>query len=248
LGLLDYYEVVGFADHRASADVWYRLLNCGFRIAAAGGTDAMANYASLRGPVGINRTYVHVEGEARSPAARRDAWLAALKRGHSMATNGPLLGLTVNQEGPGALLEPGQGEQELQYSGFLRSVVPVDHLELVYNGEIVKTIDLGGARTSADLRGSLRVNDSGWLLLRAWNDSSHPGVLDLYPYATTTPVYVNIDGQAPRSTDDAEYFIAWIERVRESAAEHPDYNSDEERETVLANLDRAQRIFEGLRD
>jgi Tol biopolymer transport system component len=247
LGLLDYYEVVGFADHRASAEVWYRLLNCGFRIAAAGGTDAMANYASLRGPVGINRTYVHVEGEARSPAARRDAWLAALKRGHSMATNGPLLGLAVNQEGPGALLEPGQSEQQLQYAGFLRSVVPVDHLELVYNGEIVKTIDLGGARTSADLRGSLRVNDSGWLLLRAWNDSSHPGVLDLYPYATTTPVYVNIDGQAPRSTDDAEYFIAWIERVRKSAAEHPDYNSDEERETVLANLDRAQRVFEGRR-
>src|SRR5690606_13288007 len=75
LGKIDYYEVVGFADHRASAEVWYRLLNLGFRIAAAGGTDAMANYASLRGPVGINRTYVPVGAEASDAAARRDAWI-----------------------------------------------------------------------------------------------------------------------------------------------------------------------------
>jgi TolB protein len=248
LGLLDYYEVVGFADHRASAEVWHRLLNCGFRIAAAGGTDAMANYASLRGPVGINRTYVDVEGGARDTAARRDAWLQGLKRGHSIATNGPLVGLTVNGKGPGESLEFDAGQQELEYSGFLRSVVPVDHLEIVYNGEVVKTIDLGGDRMSADLEGRLRIDESGWLLLRAWNDGSHPYVLDLYPYATTTPVYVNVDGENPRSAEDAEYFIAWIERIRESASGHQDYNSDEERDAVLANLDRAQQVFEERRD
>jgi len=248
LGLLDYYEVVGFSDHRTSAEVWYRLLNCGFRVSAAGGTDAMANYASLRGPVGMNRTYVNMADDSHEPAARRDAWLAGLKTGHSLATNGPLLGLTVNGAGPGSEIALGAGEQELEYSGFLRSVVPVDHLELVYNGKVVKAVDLQGERTGADLIGSVRVDGSGWLLLRAWNEASHPYVFDLYPYATTTPVYVSVDGKAPRSTEDAEYFIAWIERIRESAAEHPDYNSDEERETVLANLDRAQRGFEGRRD
>lgn len=247
LGLIDYYEVVGFADHRTSAEVWHRLLNCGFRIAAAGGTDAMANYASLRGPVGINRTYVDVESDAPDAAARRDAWLAALKRGHSMATNGPLLGLTVNGKGPGESLEFDAGRQELEYSGFLRSVVPVDHLELVYNGEVVKRIGLGGDRMSADLEGRLRIDESGWLLLRAWNDGSHPNVFDLYPYATTTPVYVSFDGQPVRSAEDVDYFIAWIERIRESASSHPDYNSDEERAAVLANLDRAQRVFEERR-
>jgi hypothetical protein len=247
LGNVDYYEVVGFADHRSSAAVWYRLLNCGFRVAAAGGTDAMANYASLRGPVGVNRTYVDMENEGREPAARRDDWLAALKRGHTLATNGPLLGLTVNEKGPGTVIELDAGEHELEYSGFLRSVVPVDHLELVYNGEVLRTINLGGDHTRADLSGSVRTNESGWLLLRAWNDGSHPMVFDLYPYATTTPVYVTVDGQTTRSTEDADYFIAWIERIRESAADHPDYNTDAEREAVLANLDRAERVFEGRR-
>src|SRR5260370_36824000 len=60
LGKLDYMEIVGFSDHRSTAAVWYRLLNLGFRIPAGAGTDAMADYASLRGPVGMNRVYAHV--------------------------------------------------------------------------------------------------------------------------------------------------------------------------------------------
>ncbi len=35
LGKVDYYEAVGFVDDlMATAAVWYRLLNCGFRLAA----------------------------------------------------------------------------------------------------------------------------------------------------------------------------------------------------------------------
>ncbi len=45
-------------------------MNCGLQVAAAGGTDAMANYASLRGPVGINRTYAQVPNAAADPALR----------------------------------------------------------------------------------------------------------------------------------------------------------------------------------
>jgi hypothetical protein len=244
LGKVDYYEVVGFADHRASADVWYRLLNLGFRVAAAGGTDAMANYASLRGPVGVNRAYVRTARQSRDPAVRRDTWLAGLKDGHTMATNGPLLGLTVDKRGPGEEIVLPRGFHELEYSGFLRSAVPVDHLELVYNGEVVDTISLRGDRTSADIAGRVTVNGSGWLLLRAWNEDSHPLIFDLYPYGTTSPTYVTVDGAPPRSEADADYFIRWIERIRESASEHADYNNEAERAAVLAHLDQARAAFE----
>lgn len=247
LGKVDYYEVVGFADHRASAEVWYRLLNLGFRVAAAGGTDAMANYASLRGPVGINRTYVDVGEREGDPAKRRDAWLTGLKAGRTMATNGPLLGLSVNGRGPGAEIELRPGERELRYEGFMRSIVPVDHLELVYNGEVVESIGLDDPRRT-DLRGTIRIDGNGWLLLRAWNEGSHPLLFDLYPYATTGPVYVMAGGQPPRSSEDADYFIAWIERIRESAASHPDYNAAAERAAILENLDEAQGVFEQRRE
>lgn len=248
LDLVDYYEVVGFADHRTSAAVWYRLLNCGVRIAAAGGTDAMANYASLRGPVGMNRTYVRSGAGGEPPAARRDAWLQALGSGASIATNGPLLGLTVNGAGPGGDLELGADAGPLRVQGFLRSAVPVEHLELVHNGEVVERFETGRDGRSADIDiGVDAPEGSGWFLLRAWNEGPTPLILDQYPYATTSPVYVSIGGQALRSPADGAYFLAWIDRVREAAAAHEDYNSESERASVLAHADAARTFFEACR-
>ena len=75
---------MGFSDHKTTAEVWYRLLNCGFRLPAGAGTDAMTNYASLRGPVGMNRVFVR-------SGAKLDyrGWLAALKAGRTFVSNGP---------------------------------------------------------------------------------------------------------------------------------------------------------------
>lgn len=247
LGLVDYYEVVGFADHRASAEVWYRLLNCGMRLAAAGGTDAMANYASLRGPLGVNRVYVRVAGKARNNAERRREWLSGLKSAHTMATNGPLLGLRVNGRFPGDEIALADGDRDLQYTGFLRSAVPMDHLELVHNGSVLENIELDADRKSADLRGSVRITGSGWLLLRAWNDGSHPLIFDAYPYATTSPIFISAGGERMHSKKDADYFIAWIGRIRKFARSHADYNDDAERETILSNLDRALGVYEDCR-
>ncbi|HEX5788110.1 MAG TPA: CehA/McbA family metallohydrolase [Woeseiaceae bacterium] len=242
LGLVDYYEVTGFADHRTSAAVWYRLLNCGARIAAAGGTDAMTNYASLRGPVGLNRTYVRAGTGAATPAARRDAWLEALAGGASMATNMPLVGVAVNGAGPGSVIEARAGDV-LRVSGFLRSAVPVADLELVYNGEVVERFEAG---TSADVEAEIPAGASGWLLLRASSPPT-PAVLDQYPYATTSPVYLTVNGEPPRSPDDAAYFLAWLERVRAAAAAQADYNSDAERATVLGHIDAARPFYEACR-
>jgi hypothetical protein len=86
-GNVDYIEIVGFSDHKITAAVWYRLLNLGFHLPAGAGTDAMANYASLRGPVGLDRVFLDTAGD-RAPRALRDA----LKSGRAFVTNGPLLG------------------------------------------------------------------------------------------------------------------------------------------------------------
>jgi TolB protein len=247
LGLIDYYEVVGFADPRTSADVWYRLLNCDMRVNAAGGTDAMANYASLRGPVGINRTYVHVPDMSGTPTERRDHWLDGLKSGRTLATNGPLLGFTVNGMGPGGEVTLPADYDEVQFSGFLRSAVPVDHLEIVYNGEVIRSFSADDPVSNADLDGKLDIDESGWLLLRAWNDNAHPLIFDLYPYATTNPIFVTVDGEQPRSTVDADYFLAWIGRIRESVASHTAYNDDTERAAIMANLAEAELRFQSCR-
>ena len=252
LGKVDYYEVLGFSEHRTSAAIWYRLLNCGFRPAAAAGTDAMANFASLRGPVGMNRVYVMTEPAdtataATDTAARTRQWLAGLHAGRTLATNGPLLGLNVEGQPPGADIAIATGETRLKYQGFLRSIVPVDHLEIVMNGKVVRTIRLTGNHLSADFAGELAVSGNGWLLVRAWDDAAHPEIFDIYPYATTNAISFHTGDAAVHCGKDAEFFLTWIDRLEAAAAANGDYNSDEERAATLGQIRAARAIMNARR-
>ena len=97
LGKVDYYEALGFVDDpMATAHVWYRPLNCGFRLPAGAGTDAMANFASLRGPVGMNRVYVRTGGALDQRRLLR----LAQGRPH-LRHQRPLLELTLGGRGLG---------------------------------------------------------------------------------------------------------------------------------------------------
>ena len=239
LGKIDYYEVLGFSDHKASAAVWYRLLNCGFRLPAGAGTDAMANYASPRGPVGMNRVYVNLDGPLEI-----DRWLKAFRSGQSFATNGPLLNFTLNGHGPGDEISLPAGKHTLNFTASLCSMVPVDHLQIVFNGKIIRDLKLEGERTSGDFEGSLGVDGSGWLVLRAWSDKAIHPVQDNYPYATTSPVYIAVGNKPLISANDASYFIAWVDRLIKAARNHTGYNAEAEKADTLKTLSEARAIFE----
>ena len=239
LGKVDYYEALGFVDdYVATAKVWYQLLNCGFRLPAGAGTDAMANFASLRGPVGMNRVFV----KSGAPLEHR-RWLTALKAGRSFATNGPLLGFTLGGKELGDELRLSTGGGELIARVTLRSMVPVDHLEIVGNGKVVADIPLAGNRTTASATLKIPVHTSGWYLLRARGDRPAYPILDVYPYATTSPIYVTVGDAPVRSPADAEYFIAWIDRLHMGAEANRDWNSQEEKSQVLMTFQRAREEF-----
>jgi len=239
-GKVDYMEIVGFSNHKSTANVWYRLLNLGYRIPAGAGTDAMANYADLRGPVGMNRVFLGTRGDG-SPAAL----LAALKAGRTFVSNGPLLGLEVDGKHPGDIISraaPGK----LHYRIALRSPVAVEHLELVENGEVVTSFALRGDRRSFDAEGDVDAARAGWLILRAWNDGSDPEVLDLYPYATTSPIYLSLPGGLPPDPADSAYFSTWLDRVIADTSARSDYRNAPEREAVLRYLQTARDHFRSL--
>jgi Tol biopolymer transport system component len=239
-GKVDYIEIVGFSDHKATANVWYRLLNLGYHLPAGAGTDAMANYASLRGPVGMNRVFLDTGGDM-SPEALK----AALKAGRTFASNGPLLGLELDGKRPGDTVSrtaPGK----LRYRIAMRSPVTVDHLEIVQNGKVVKSFPLAGDRRRLDADGELEVGNAGWLLLRAWNDGADPEVLDIYPYATTSPIYLDLPGGLPPAQGDAAYFTAWLDRVIADAGSRTDYRNAGEREATRDYLRKARDHFRGL--
>lgn len=239
-GKVDYLEVVAFSDHKATAAVWYRLLNLGFRLPAGAGTDAMANYASLRGPVGLNRTLLETAGVRSFEALH-----AALKAGRSVATNGPLLGLLLDGQGPGGSVEARPGAR-VAYRVALRSPVPVDHLELVVNGEVARRFKLSGDRRRLDAEGEIRLDRGGWAVLRAYSDRADPAILDLYPYATTSPVYLDLPGLPASRAADAAYFEAWLDRAAAAAAARDDYNDGAERQATLDYLATARARFASL--
>ena len=239
LGKVDYYEALGFVDdYEATAKVWYQLLNCGFRLPAGAGTDAMANFASLRGPVGMNRVFV----KSGAPLEHR-RWLAALKAGRSFATNGPLLTFSLNGKELGDEVELPADGGELTARVSLRSMVPVDHLEIVGNGKVVAEIPLHGDRTAASVSLPIPVQKSGWYLLRAKGDHPAYPILDVYPYATTSPIYVTVGGAKARSPADAEYFVAWIDRLRAGVEANRNWNSEEEKSAVRTTFEQAREAF-----
>ena len=244
LGKLDYMEIVGFSDHKSTAAVWYRLLNLGFKLPAGGGTDATTNYAApIRGQVGFDRVYVW------TPVwpASLETWMENLKQGRTFATNGPLLEFRLGGEMIGSELKFDAAQASVPFTAKLRSVVPVDHLEIVCNGKVAQDLKLEEARDSADAYGTIPLSESGWCVLRAWSEKAEYPVMDKYAYATTSPVYVTIGGNRAYSKEDAEYFKAWIDRTIESAEQYPDWNSPEEKERVMKKLREARAAYEAMK-
>src|SRR6266571_855204 len=114
----------------------------------------------------------------------------------------------------------------------MNSIVPVDHLQIVCNGKVSRELALDSGRTSAHVDGSIPVESSGWCVLRAFSDKAEYPILDLYPYATTSPVYISVAGAAVRSAADAAYFVAWVDRLIAAARSNANWNTEAERQGV----------------
>jgi TolB protein len=241
LGKVDYIEVVGFSDHKSTAEVWYKLLNCGFRLPTAAGTDFMGNYASLRGPVGLNRVYA----EVKPGPLEIEPWLAAIKAGRTFATNGPLVTFELAGKKIGDEVRL-KKKQAVSFKVSLRSIVPLDHLQIVCNGKVAREIDLKGDRKTADASGTVALDSTGWCVLRAFSDNAEYPILDLYPYATTSPVYVTVQDAHLKSPTDAAYFVVWMDRLIAAAESNTSWNTAEEKQAVLTVLREAREKYERM--
>ncbi len=232
-GKVDYLEVMGFSDHHITAGIWYRLLNLGFRLPAGAGTDAMANYASLRGPIGLVRVFLETNGE-RTPKALLDA----LKSGRTFVSNGPLLGLDGRRQAAGRFARgrrqdarPRRDARALcRRSPRARAERPRDQ---------VRSSSRATARASTGAATS-RFDGGGWVVLRAFNDKPHPWVLDLYPYATTSPIYFDAPARRRRRRTPRTSSPGWTASSKRPLA-RGGWNSEQEKADTLAYLEHGAR-------
>ncbi|MHC4353150.1 MAG: CehA/McbA family metallohydrolase, partial [Planctomycetota bacterium] len=223
--------------HRTNS-TYYRFLNCGFKLAATGGS-AMGVMAV---PLGYGRTYAKLEGPLSEAS-----YLNAIRAGHTFATNGPMLILTANGLDVGTdILYPLDSAEPVWIKAELRSIQRINSLELLYNGKIIKRINLEDEAPSPILRATaamgLKPLRSGWVAARA----TFAGPDGHLRQAHTSPAYVTVDGKPAASKTDAEYMIRWIDRLLEVSNKPGRYRSDDERMQTQTIFKEARHIYENI--
>jgi hypothetical protein len=237
LGLVDYFDVnCIWSDERGSAAIYWKLLNSGFRLPAAGGSDTFSDL-SRDPPLGTGRTYVKVEGPLSL-----DAWFEGLRRGRSFSTNGPLLELRVEGKSMGKELPLASG-REVTVEAVARSAVPMTALHVLVNGERFATVE--GER---EIRwsGRIPVEESSWIAVEAEGPSS-PWITDTYLYAHSTPVWVTVAGRPVLVEKDRAYLERYVEALIAYAESETSYRSESERAITLAGFREARDRLRALR-
>ncbi len=187
-GLLDFLEVLQL--ERGHYDIWYKILNTGFRLTPTAGSD----YPWGESYPGRERFYTRVRGDFTV-----EKWIEAVRAGHTFVTNGPVLAFRVNGKNMGESLEiprPGTVDVEARVLFDPRSD-RVSDLEIVENGVVIRTCPLEGARSSG-IRCSLKheVRQAGWLAARASGLKADQAAVR-QSLAHSAPVYLSLADAPP---------------------------------------------------
>jgi hypothetical protein len=193
---------------------YYRLLDFGFRVAACGSTDTGINSGNSCYP--SCRTYV------RSDALTFPAIAAGYRRGHTFATNGPVLLTDVDGQLPGAVHVVREGAT-VCVKARLFSPWGLSHVEAVCNGRVAARRELGG-HNEAEVELPVSVREPGWLAVVArgpgarWVNATgwpEPATREqLGQLAHTTPIYIRFPDRPLRpAAAGADYYRRWMDSL-----------------------------------
>jgi hypothetical protein len=219
------YENTAEGNMRLSMESYYRLLNCGLRLAAG----AESATGAKNTPAGYNRAYVRA-GRGASIGEFREAW----RRGRNFVTNGPMIFLTAqasHEPGDSIALPARGGTVDVRAEAVCDQ--PLRSLEIVLNGEVVASGISGIEARVKLMRGS-------WIAARAAAEDRFLDDDELAVYhsesgrggekptrlrfAHTSPVYVTCGGagaRVERSITEAHRMLDGFERFARAAAREP---------------------------
>jgi hypothetical protein len=256
LGLVDAVDLMSYPGHLGeTARLWYRLLNCGVRLAATAGTDTFMNVTDsaelppmggshLSNPPAGNRVFARIDGDAGGAAPLTTAaWCDAVRAGRTFVTNGPMLRLEVAGHQPGDEI-PARSGDVLRIVAEAGAAVPMQRIELLVNGEVVASATASEDGRHAMVSYELRVEGSCWIAARA-TGGSHDLVLNQRGgvFAHTSPVYVSVANAPVAVREDAAYFVDWIDRLIALTARTGRFPSPADRDRVLEIFRRAQQLY-----
>jgi hypothetical protein len=237
LGRGDFYDVASlYSDELASTEMYYRFLNCGFRIAATGGTD---NFSDVwrDPPPGADRAYVRIDG-----ALSVESWMAGVKTGRTFASTGPILLLEVEGREPGGEIALAEGAPEtLRVQARAISIAPIDRLEVIVNGAVAATAEAVDP-LSVEFDGEVAIPLGGWIAARAIGPSSRT-ISDSYAFAQTSPVYVVRGGRPFTSAEDARFLGEAVDALWRRLDRRAPWRSEADRERFREGVERARAVY-----
>ncbi len=198
------YEGTDQGMMRMNTDTYYRLLNCGLKLAAGAGTAIGVK----PNPVGYNRAYVRVPADASLQEFNK-AWAA----GKNFVTNGPMIFLkTETGQKPGDTIELKADDDPVSVELTILSDQPLTTAEVMLNGEVVHAFEVAG---KSEFSGTteIDVRKGSWLAARctARDDLLSDQELSVYRsgddehrfrqrpsrlrFAHTSPIYLSVGGQ-----------------------------------------------------
>jgi TolB protein len=238
LGRGDFYDIGAvYSDEFASAGMYYRLLNAGFRIPATSGTD---NFSDVwrDPPPGTDRTFVHVDG-----ALTHAKWLDGIRAKHTFGSTGPLLTLDVDGHEPGdeiAIAANASRRHRVRVEAW--SIAPLDRVEIVANGRIVGTATpVRGDSSHVTFEGNADLPAGGWIAARASGPPSRY-VADSYPFAQTSPVWIVRGGRPWTSAADAR-FLADAVAALGARVERSAWRTQAEHDAFMAAVEQARAVY-----
>lgn len=244
LGNVDAMDVMSYSNaQRVEFGTWYDLLNHGFHIPATAGTDASMN-RWYDPPLGGFRVYARTEPGAWT----YDGWLAALRRGDSFVTNGPLFRyFFVGHARPGGTitLDPAGGSQTLYGTVDVVCAYPLSELRIIVNGEVVSVLR-PNALDPHTVRGNFELNVHGrsaWVAAHVVGLNRNPFTMGGALEAHTNPVYVQVPGKPLRfGGADPGYYVHWIDEAW-SLAQARGFEKSEDYTLAAARVALARRTL-----
>lgn len=231
LGALDFVELGNLFLWQPEKN-WYPLLNCGYVLTPTAGSDLPnVPYRDWWQPfLGSIRTYVKT-----GPATTTAAFNAALKRGESFVTSGPIIRLSVNGAGPGARIDLPSSGGEVELHATLESPRPMRSLEIVQNGKVVATA--GSGQKQLEIRTRLPIRTSSWLAARA--TGAPIPAMNQTEVAHTAAIQVLTAGRRIWSDEDAARLSATLAQQKEFYRRNGRYATEQDRQAMLTIFDTA---------
>jgi hypothetical protein len=239
LGQVDALDVLSNTVEPPAVELWYRTLNCGLHCAISAGTDSFTNLMMYLLP-GTQRVYVHVPGEFSY-----QKWIDNYRQGISFATNGPILDFRANGQLPGTDLQFTGRNAKIHVRAEVRSMVPVDKLEIVVNGSVVISEPVADKQSHVIER-DLSLDRSSWVAARVWGPPHRLIPDDPQAFAHSGPVYCRLSDGVIASSTDALFWVDWIDQLMARVKDKGVFATSERRDSVIQLFSEAQAKYRRL--